>query len=205
MKNYFKPLLKVLGIFTVILSLSFFSSCFGDDDEGTVVDSCNFDTELNHYNNMIDAFNANPSSATCNNLKNAALDLLDAVEGCSNYDYYYDATQAWLSVDCSAFDDDGDGGNGNGNGGGNGNGNGKATFWTQSDFGCGNITVYISNTSGTISGYYSTGNPGCNAGSSANFNLPPGSYEWTASCSQYNWSGTITINADSCSTMQLTL
>lgn len=198
MKNYFKPLLKLSAVLIIFSSLSFFSSCFGEDDEGSV-DTCNYDYELDHYNDMIDAFNANPTTGTCNNLKNAALNLLDALEGCSNYDYYYDATQAWLDVDCSGFD------GGGGNGGGNGDGNGKATFWSQYDLGCGNITVYISNTSGTVSGYYSGGNPGCDAGSSANFNLPAGTYEWTASCSEYNWSGTITINEDSCSTMQLTL
>ena len=201
MKNLVLPLIKILSFALLITS---FSSCFGDDEGDVIIDSCDFDYELQHYNNMIEAFNANQTTTNCNNLRNSALELLDALEGCSEYEYYYDATQAWLDVDCSVFD----GGNGGGNGGGgngDGNGNGKATFWTQSDFGCGNITVNISNTSGTISGYFSSGNPGCDADSSANFQLAPGTYEWTASCSNYNWSGTITVNADSCSTMQLTL
>ena len=197
MKNVVLSLFRMMSIALLITS---FSSCFDEDEDEVIVETCNFDYELQHYNNMIEVFNANQTTTNCNNLRNSALDLLDAMEGCSEYEYYYDATQAWLDIDCSVFD----GGNGGGNGGG-GNGTGKATFWTQSDFGCGNITVYVSNTSGTISGYFSSGNPGCNADSSANFQLSPGTYDWTASCSNYNWSGTITINEDNCSTMQLTL
>lgn len=219
MKRISNPILKIASIF-VLFS---FLSCFGED-EGDV-DTCSYDYELDYYYDMINAYSNNPTVGTCNNLRDAALDLLDALEGCSDYDYYYDATQAWLDLDCSGLDGGnggggggtggggtggggggtGGGGTGGGGTGGGGDGSGKATFWTQYDYGCGNITVYISNYSGTISGYYSQGNPGCDAGSSANFNLPAGSYQWTASCSEYNWSGTITINEGNCSTMQLTL
>ncbi len=179
----------------LFVSIALFTlSCFGEDDgDEIIVENCNYDYELDHYNNMMNVFNVNPTEANCNNLRSAALSLIDALEGCSDYDYYYEATQAWLQIDCSGL------------GNGNGNGTGKATFWTQSDFGCGNISVYISNTSGTISGYFSGGNPGCEANASANFQLTPGTYEWTASCGNYNWNGNITVNEGSCSTMQLTL
>jgi len=195
MKRFSNPILKITGI----LVLFSFISCFGEDDGD--VETCNYDYELNYYYDMIDAYSNNPTEGTCNNLRNAALDLLDALEGCSDYDYYYDATQAWLDLDCSGLGD----GDGNGGGNGGGSGSGKATFWTQSDFACGNISVYISSYSGSISHYYSSGNPGCEASGCANFSLSPGTYEWTASCSSYNWSGTITVNEDGCSTMQLTL
>jgi len=103
--------------------------------------------------------------------------------------------------DCGSLSGGG-GGNGNGNGGGSGNGN--VMFWTQSDFGCGFITVNISGSSGTISGYYSGGSPSCGASSAANFSLPAGSYSFTASCDELTWDGTVTVTSGGCYKMQLT-
>ena len=51
-------------------------------------------------------------------------------------------------------------------GGGSGGGTsttGKALFWVSSDLGCGSITVTLSGSTGTISQYYSSGTPDCNA------------------------------------------
>ena len=83
---------------------------------------------------------------------------------------------------------------------------GKASLWVTSDLGWGNITVVLNDTSSsTISQFYSNGSPGCDAGGSANFELPSGTYNYTASCSGYTWNGTITITNGQCSTMQLYL
>lgn len=93
---------------------------------------------------------------------------------------------------------------GGGNNGGGGSTTGNAMFWTSSDLGCGGIYVFISNSSGAITQYYSGSTPNCGAGGCANFTLPPGNYSYTASCSSLNWNGTITVTAGGCSKMRLT-
>ena len=90
-------------------------------------------------------------------------------------------------------------------GGGNQTGtNGDVIFWTRSDQGCGPITVTINGSSSVISSYYTSGSPSCGAGGGANFNLSPGNYNFTARCSNYNWSGSVTISANGCLRMELT-
>ncbi|HET8886076.1 MAG TPA: hypothetical protein VFM70_06960 [Salinimicrobium sp.] len=96
-------------------------------------------------------------------------------------------------------------GDGNGDGNGNGDGDGNLMFWTQSDLGCGMISVEISNYSGTISSYYSGGAPSCGASGSANFTLPEGNYSFSASCSGYTWNGSVSVSSGGCSKMELTL
>ena len=193
MKRFLHLILRIASV----LMLFSFISCFETEEED---DSCSYDAEYEHYMNMVDAFNANPTENNCNNLKQSALDFLSALEGCADYNYYYEATQAWLDLDCSDLDDGGGGG-----GTGGGSGSGQLTFWVSSDFSCGPITVNVSNYSGTITSYYYTGSPGCNASGCANFNLAPGSYSFNASCSSYTWQGTVTVTEDYCYTMELTL
>ena len=102
-------------------------------------------------------------------------------------------------------DGGGGGGSGGGTGGGTGGGSttGKVLFWTSSDLGCGVINVSINGSSGSIAGYYSSGSPECGASYGANFTLTAGTYNFTASCSSYNWSGTVSVTANGCSRMQL--
>ncbi len=91
-------------------------------------------------------------------------------------------------------------------GGSGGNGeNGGAIFWINEDFGCGNINVNVTGVgNSTISGYYNT-EPNCSDTSlGGNFNdLPSGNYSYTASCTNKNWSGSFTVNDDSCSKIEL--
>ncbi|MBF00510.1 MAG: hypothetical protein CMP77_11120 [Flavobacterium sp.] len=89
-------------------------------------------------------------------------------------------------------------------GGGGGSGTGNVMFWISSDFGCGNISVTVNGYGGAITGYYNS-SPDCGASGAANFTLPAGSYNFTASCSGYSWDGTVTVSEDSCYKMQLTL
>lgn len=79
---------------------------------------------------------------------------------------------------------------------------GDGTFWTQTDLGCGNITVIINGVSRIISSYYAS-RPSCGSYGCANFNLPVGTYPFTASCNSYNWEGEIEITDGGCSTMRL--
>lgn len=84
-----------------------------------------------------------------------------------------------------------------------GGGTGQGMFWIQSDLGCGNITVTISGVSKTITSYYSS-SPSCGSSGCATYNLSPGTYVYTASCSGYTWGpSNITISSGGCSKMQL--
>lgn len=89
--------------------------------------------------------------------------------------------------------------------GGGGSGDGQVMFWVGSDLGCGFITVNIAGISDTIDGYYSSGSPSCGATSAATFQIPAGNYNFTASCDGHSWDGTVTVTADGCYKMQLTL
>lgn len=93
----------------------------------------------------------------------------------------------------------GDGGTG---GGGTTSNTGNVIFWTQTDHGCGPITVTINNQSGSINSYYGAA-PACGANGGANFTLPAGNYSYTAKCAKYQWSSSITITAGGCIKMKL--
>jgi len=89
-------------------------------------------------------------------------------------------------------------------GGSSGSTSGKAMFWTSSDLGCGNIVVTISGVTGNINQYYSSSTPDCGAIGCANFTLPVGNYNFSASCTGKTWSGSVSVIADGCSRMKLT-
>ena len=121
-----------------------------------------------------------------------------------------DVIVSGYGVDCSdaTGNTGGGGGTGGGGTGGGGSGKGDVKFWTNQDYGCGQITVNLSSVgSSTITGYYYAGTPDCTIdGYGGNFNdLTPGTYNYTASCQGYNWSGTVTISEDSCFKLQLTI
>ncbi|PZR21115.1 MAG: hypothetical protein DI539_08965 [Flavobacterium psychrophilum] len=89
------------------------------------------------------------------------------------------------------------------NNGGGGSGDGQVMFWVRSDLGCGFITVNIAGLSDTIDGYYSAGSPSCGATSAATFQLPAGSYNYSASCDGLTWNGTVNVSEDGCFKMEL--
>ena len=80
--------------------------------------------------------------------------------------------------------------------------NGQVIFWTQTDLGCGNITVKVGSLTGVISGYVS-GSPNCNAPNMPTFTLQPGNYSYTATCTGKNASGSFTIQSGGCLRVQL--
>lgn len=99
----------------------------------------------------------------------------------------------------SSFPCDGSGG------GGGGTGEGNIIFWTNSDLGCGIVSVTLQGQgSGSISSYYGS-SPNCGASGCANFTVAPGTYSYTASCGNYTWNGSITVPANQCFKMQLML
>ncbi len=88
--------------------------------------------------------------------------------------------------------------------GGSNNTLGKVSFYTQSDLGCGNITVFLQGVgSDVITGFYPNGFSGCDQNANANFNVPKGSYTYTAECDGYTWPER-TITVGNCTGVQLT-
>ena len=80
---------------------------------------------------------------------------------------------------------------------------GQATFWTKSDLGCGIIKVTINGQIQQISSYYTGGVTSCASSGCANFTLPPGTYNYTASCQNLTWTNTIVITSNGCNKVQL--
>ena len=75
----------------------------GDDGPNAVCDQLlDFSTE---YTDAFTAFQANPTEETCNDLRNVALDFIDAVEDCPQFAAQYseleEAAQGWTELDCS--------------------------------------------------------------------------------------------------------
>lgn len=91
-----------------------------------------------------------------------------------------------------------------GGGGGGGSTTGQAMFWIASDLGCGNIIVTCNGANKIISSYYSNGTPSCGTSGMATFELNPGTYNYTVSCTGLSGVGTVTVTAGNCSTIQLT-
>jgi hypothetical protein len=81
---------------------------------------------------------------------------------------------------------------------------GFGSFWINADSQCGPITVYCNGNSRNITGFLTSTIPYCGDTGIATFELVPGAYPFTASCSSKSWSGTIIITAGGCSKMQLT-
>jgi hypothetical protein len=88
-----------------------------------------------------------------------------------------------------------------GNNGG-GSDNGQAMFWVASDFGCGNIAVTIDGITKYITNFNSGGAPTCGTAGTATFNLSPGIYSYSASCTGLIWNGTVTVTSNNCSKIE---
>ena len=178
-----------------------FSSCEGEEDSGGGCEDA-LVTLSEALSTKSQTYSANPTESNCNAVRTAALNLINKATSCGYGSLYEDQTDFWLSLDCT----DGTGGTGGGGGGGGGTGgtSGNAMFWTQSDLGCGTISVTLNGSGGSISSYYSSGAPSCGASGCANFTVPAGTYTFTASCSGQTWDGNITVSAGGCSKMKLT-
>lgn len=76
---------------------------------------------------------------------------------------------------------------------------GQAFVWINKDIGCGTIKVTINDVSQNINRFISTGEPDClNFSDGAVFKLLHGSYNYTAECSKYKWSGSFEVVAGKC-------
>ena len=107
------------------------------------------------------------------------------IEGCTDEDA--------INYDSEATDDDG-----------SCEYEGEAIFWTDWDYGVGNISVYVEGTYvGQITSYYSSSTPDCGASGCVTITREPGYYSFTASATGASWDWGVTIYANDCSTMRL--
>lgn len=106
------PGLKVIVIVLIFPLALGVLSCSGDDGDdngngnGNIVLGCDqLMEQVMTYSDAFDAFQANPSVESCEDLKSAALDFISAIQNCPEYaDQYSDleeAALAWTSLDCS--------------------------------------------------------------------------------------------------------
>lgn len=74
--------------------------------------------------------------------------------------------------------------------------NGNVTFWYNSNGT--NATVNIGGQVGYITSYYPGNDPSCGSTGCANFTLGVGSYNYSASSTFSNWSGTVSVTKNGC-------
>ncbi len=169
-------------ICNLLISLLIFGCT--SEDEGTP--PCEYRSEVSTYNSRLQSYISNPNEATCNELKYAALNLIDAYQECDVSDPNMAEIISFSQMSCE------------------GSGNGKVTFWIAQDFACGSITVNLNGQTRIINQYYSSGITSCDMSGCANFELPPGTYTYSAYCSNQTWNGNVTVTQNGCLLFQLT-
>lgn len=79
---------------------------------------------------------------------------------------------------------------------------GQVNFWLYNTLECGDVSVTINGETGIISSSY-TEAPACGSPGIATFSLPEGTYNYTASCADQAWSGSVNVLANGCTKLQL--
>jgi len=104
-----KTLKRLFMVVTLVIATGAMISC--EEEEPASLDTTGDDcydelvTLAEILNEKSNIFSNNPTSSTCSAMRTAALNLINAAQQCDEYGYMYeDAAQAWLDVDCSAFD-----------------------------------------------------------------------------------------------------
>ncbi|MCD4792022.1 MAG: hypothetical protein K8R54_02220 [Bacteroidales bacterium] len=83
---------------------------------------------------------------------------------------------------------------------------GEAIFWTDADYGVGDISVYVSGSYvGQITGYYSSGTPACGSSGCVTIERDAGTYSFSAQAGSTTWNGYVYISNGGCYTMRLYL
>jgi hypothetical protein len=77
------------------------------------------------------------------------------------------------------------------------------TFWASNNCNCGPITVTCGGYVQKMSEYFPNDTPACGTHGCANFALTAGTYTYQASCQDTSWSGTVTVDSNSCTLQHL--
>lgn len=98
MKNL-NPKLRTM-LFSFILLILCSNSCFESDPPR----GCDWEEEFESYYDSYMVFVNNPTSSTCQSLKNQALKLIDKYENCDDFGIYLnDLRSSWNTIDCSGL------------------------------------------------------------------------------------------------------
>lgn len=99
---------KVKFVFSVLFVATFLlSSCEGEEDSSPASGNCDgLESLALTLNQKAEVFNSNPTSGNCSGMRTAALALINAAQNCDGVtaEQYEAAAQAWIDIDCSAFD-----------------------------------------------------------------------------------------------------
>jgi hypothetical protein len=85
----------------------------------------------------------------------------------------------------------------------NGASNSDLTFWMAANCSTSPVTVTVDGQTGQISEYFPTTQPTCGAYGCANFNLPAGTFTYTATGNDTTWSGSVVVTQNACKLQQL--
>ncbi len=77
------------------------------------------------------------------------------------------------------------------------------TFWMAVNCSPNPITVKVDSQTAVMTEYFPNTAPGCGATGCANFNLPAGTYTYTATNGDTSWTGSVTIAQGTCTYQQL--
>ncbi|APY09834.1 hypothetical protein BWZ22_00595 [Seonamhaeicola sp. S2-3] len=77
-----------------------------DDGDDNPTGVCNeVISSATKFSNALTSYQQNPSETTCNNLKNTALDYIEALQDCQKYTEQYgdleEAAEGYRNLDCS--------------------------------------------------------------------------------------------------------
>ena len=81
--------------------------------------------------------------------------------------------------------------------------NTNLTFWTAANCSPNDITVTINNQNAVMTEYFPNVIPSCGTQGCANFSLPAGSYNYTATNGDTTWNGNVTVSKSVCTLQQL--
>jgi endo-beta-N-acetylglucosaminidase D len=77
------------------------------------------------------------------------------------------------------------------------------TFWTAVNCSPNPITVTVDSQTASITEYFPSSTPSCGYQGCANFNLPAGTYTYSATNTDTTWTGSVTVTKGGCTMQQL--
>lgn len=83
-------------LFLPFLIIVILAACADDSKPST----CEYQRELDDLEAKLTVFTNDPSTASCNSLRQSAITLLNRLDGCPGVDGVKDALRQWRELDC---------------------------------------------------------------------------------------------------------